>query len=48
LPTGVGGSVVVSPFGEVVAYAGADPERVIADIDIDKVAAARESGRSAQ
>jgi predicted amidohydrolase len=42
-PTGVGGSLVASPFGEVVASAGADPQLVVADIDVDKVAAARES-----
>jgi predicted amidohydrolase len=42
-PTGVGGSLVASPLGEVVASAGADPQLVVADIDVDKVAAARES-----
>jgi predicted amidohydrolase len=42
-PTGVGGSLVASPFGEVVASAGADSELVVADIDVAKVAAARES-----
>jgi predicted amidohydrolase len=42
-PTGVGGSLVASPFGEVVASAGADPQLVVADIDVDNVAAARES-----
>jgi predicted amidohydrolase len=42
-PTGVGGSLVVSPLGEVVASAGAQPQLVVADIDVDRVAAARES-----
>ncbi|OBJ48207.1 carbon-nitrogen hydrolase family protein [Mycobacterium sp. 1423905.2] len=42
-PTGVGGSLVASPFGEVVASAGADPQLVVADIDPARVAAARES-----
>jgi predicted amidohydrolase len=42
-PTGVGGSLVVSPFGEVVASAGDRPELVIADIDVGRVAQARES-----
>jgi predicted amidohydrolase len=42
-PTGVGGSLVASPLGEVVASAGADPQLVVADIDIGQVAAARES-----
>jgi predicted amidohydrolase len=42
-PTGVGGSLVASPLGDVVASAGGHPELVIADIDIDKVAKARDS-----
>jgi predicted amidohydrolase len=42
-PTGVGGSLVASPLGDVVASAGRHPELVIADIDIDKVAKARDS-----
>jgi predicted amidohydrolase len=42
-PTGVGGSLVASPLGEVVASAGDRPELVIADIDVDRVARARES-----
>jgi predicted amidohydrolase len=41
-PTGVGGSLVVSPFGEVVTAAGAAPELLVADIDLDTVAVARE------
>ncbi|OBA61528.1 hydrolase [Mycobacterium sp. 1100029.7] len=42
-PTGVGGSLVASPYGEVVAAAGADPQLLVADIDIDTVGKARES-----
>ena len=42
-PTGVGGSLVASPFGEVVVSAGADPALLIADLDLDRVAAARDS-----
>ncbi|BBZ73327.1 carbon-nitrogen hydrolase family protein [Mycobacterium paraseoulense] len=42
-PTGVGGSLVASPFGEVVASAGPGPQLVVADIDLDRVAKARES-----
>ncbi|MEB3984261.1 carbon-nitrogen hydrolase family protein [Mycobacterium sp. 663a-19] len=42
-PTGVGGSLVVSPLGEVVASAGARPELVVVDVDVDAVAKARES-----
>ncbi|GAB1812236.1 carbon-nitrogen hydrolase family protein [Mycobacterium sp. MUNTM1] len=42
-PTGVGGSLVVSPLGEVVASAGSQPQLVVADIDVDRVAKARKS-----
>jgi len=42
-PTGVGGSVVASPLGEVVASAGDRPQLVVADIDVNRVAAARDS-----
>ena len=42
-PTGVGGSLVVSPLGEVVASTGAHPQLVVADIDVDKVAEARDN-----
>ena len=42
-PLGVGGSLVASPLGEVVASAGADPQLVVADIDVERVAAARDS-----
>jgi deaminated glutathione amidase len=41
-PTGVGGSLVASPLGEVIASAGDRPELVVADIDVDRVARARE------
>ena len=42
-PRGVGGSLVASPFGEVLASAGPHPQLVVADIDVDRVAEARES-----
>jgi predicted amidohydrolase len=42
-PTGVGGSLVSSPLGEVVATAGSQPQLVVADIDLGRVAEARES-----
>jgi predicted amidohydrolase len=42
-PTGVGHSLVVSPLGEVVAAAGAQPQLLIADIELDAVTAARET-----
>ena len=42
-PTGVGGSLLVSPFGEVVAAAGAEPQLVVADIELDQVRAARDT-----
>ncbi|OBI12014.1 hydrolase [Mycobacterium sp. E2327] len=42
-PLGVGGSLVASPLGEVVAAAGDGPQLVVADIDVDRVAAARDS-----
>ena len=42
-PTGVGGSLIVSPLGEVVASAGPHPQLVVADIDVDRVADARKT-----
>ncbi|WP_102144427.1 carbon-nitrogen hydrolase family protein [Mycobacterium hubeiense] len=42
-PTGVGGSLVVSPTGEVLASAGADPELLVVDIDLDKARHARDT-----
>jgi len=42
-PTGVGGSLVVSPLGEVIASAGPDPQLVIADVDVARVAEARDT-----
>lgn len=42
-PTGVGGSLVASPLGEVLASAGSDPELVVTDIAVDSVAAARDT-----
>jgi deaminated glutathione amidase len=42
-PTGVGGSLVVSPFGDVVASAGSDPQLLVTDVALDRVAQARET-----
>jgi predicted amidohydrolase len=42
-PTGVGGSLVVSPFGEVVSSAGADPQLLVTDLDLEQVATARDT-----
>ncbi len=41
-PTGVGGSLVASPLGEVVASAGSGPQLLVAEIDVDRVAEARD------
>lgn len=40
-PTGVGGSLVASPTAEVLAGAGPEPELVVCDLDVDTVAAVR-------
>ncbi|GAA1352108.1 carbon-nitrogen hydrolase family protein [Falsarthrobacter nasiphocae] len=40
-PTGVGGSVVVDPWGKVLAEAGEDAELLIADLDLGEVERAR-------
>lgn len=42
-PTGVGGSLVVSPFGAVLASAGADPQLLVADLELEQVTKARET-----
>jgi deaminated glutathione amidase len=42
-PVGVGGSLVASPFGAVVADAGPEPRLVVADIDLAAVDDARET-----
>ncbi|WP_343600815.1 carbon-nitrogen hydrolase family protein [Mycobacterium sp.] len=42
-PTGVGGSLVASPLGEVVASAGPDPRLLVADIEPGDVDAARDT-----
>ncbi len=42
-PTGVGGSLVVSPLGEVVVAGGADPQLVLTDIEFDVVAGIRDT-----
>jgi predicted amidohydrolase len=40
-PTGVGGSLVASPLGEVLAEAGPDPQLVLCNVDVDSVPAIR-------
>lgn len=42
-PTGVGGSLIASPTGEVLADAGADPQLLVFDIDLDAARRARET-----
>jgi predicted amidohydrolase len=42
-PTGVGGSLVVSPLGEVVVAAEANPRLLVVDLDLDEVTKARET-----
>jgi predicted amidohydrolase len=42
-PTGVGGSLVASPTGDVLASAGADPQLLVVDIDLDVAQRARDT-----
>lgn len=42
-PTGVGGSLVSSPLGEVIAEAGPHPRLLVCDVDIARVPAIRET-----
>lgn len=42
-PTGVGGSLVASPLGEVLASAGPDPQLVLCDVDVDSLGAVRDT-----
>jgi predicted amidohydrolase len=42
-PTGVGGSLVCSPTGDVVTAAGADPQLLVFDVDLDTVDQARDA-----
>ncbi|MGI9124110.1 MAG: carbon-nitrogen hydrolase family protein [Mycobacterium sp.] len=42
-PTGVGGSLVCSPLGEVLACAGPDPQLVVCDVDPGSVAVVRDT-----
>jgi predicted amidohydrolase len=42
-PTGVGGSVVASPLGEVIEAAGDDPTLLVTDIDPDTVQSVRDT-----
>ena len=42
-PTGVGGSLVSSPLGEVLTVAGPDPELLICDVDVASLTGVRET-----
>jgi predicted amidohydrolase len=42
-PTGVGGSLVATPVGEVLTSAGPDPQLLVADLDLDAAAKTRET-----
>ena len=42
-PTGVGGSVVASPLGEVVAVAGSDLQLLVSDLDLAAAEKARDT-----
>ena len=42
-PMGVGGSLIASPLGEVVADCGADPALMVADVDLRAVDEARDT-----
>jgi predicted amidohydrolase len=42
-PTGVGGSVVASPLGEVIEAAGPDPSLIVSDIDPNAVQSVRDT-----
>ena len=42
-PTGVGGSLVCSPTGDVLAAAGDDPRLLVVDVDLDSVEKARDT-----
>jgi predicted amidohydrolase len=42
-PTGVGGSLVASPLGEILAAAGPDPQLVVCDLDLGGLPAIRET-----
>jgi predicted amidohydrolase len=42
-PTGVGGSLVASPLGEVIESVGPDPQLVVCDIDADTIPAIRDT-----
>ncbi len=42
-PTGVGGSLLAGPYGDVVASAGADPQLLVCDVEIEDVGRARDT-----
>jgi predicted amidohydrolase len=42
-PTGIGHSMVVSPFGEILGRLGSEEETLVVDLDLDEVVRAREA-----
>ncbi|MBU9762964.1 carbon-nitrogen hydrolase family protein [Mycobacterium sp. TNTM28] len=42
-PTGVGGSLLASPTGEVLAAAGSDPQLLVVDVDLDAASRVRDT-----
>lgn len=42
-PTGVGGSLVASPLGEVLLVAGPDPRLLLCDVDVESVSRVRDT-----
>jgi predicted amidohydrolase len=42
-PTGVGGSLVTSPLGDVLATAGDDPQLLVCDINLEGLRAIRDT-----
>lgn len=42
-PTGVGGSLICSPHGEVLTVAGTEPQLLVSDVDLDGLAAIRDT-----
>jgi predicted amidohydrolase len=42
-PTGVGGSLIATPVGEVLTSAGADPQLLVSNLDLDAASKARET-----
>jgi predicted amidohydrolase len=42
-PTGIGRSMVVSPFGEILGSLGSEEDILVVDLDLDEVVRAREA-----